>query len=214
MGAKVPESFGFYAILTDPLHGYSDTTRILVDLGVPFCQLRMKAQSGPVVAATAQEMRRITEGTNTRLIINDYPEIAKEAGADGVHLGQDDMPYEEARDLLGPEAVIGISTHTPEQTTRACRKHPDYIGIGPVYATPTKNNPDPAVGLNGMRQMLADATVPAVCIGGISVDLLPTVLGAGARNFSMVRPVCQATDPGSVVAEILRRYRRIMASAR
>ncbi len=198
------KDFGFYSVLTNPVVGYERACRIMVEHGVPFVQLRMKDGTEEQVRRTAARMRKVTEGSQTKFIVNDYPDIAHEIGADGVHLGQSDMSYSEARQIVGDEATIGISTHNPDQTKEACRFSPDYIGVGPVYTTPTKAVPDPVIGLDGMAKMLAAATVPAVCIGGISLERLPAVLQAGARNVCIVRPVCQSEDPEPVVKEIMR----------
>jgi thiamine-phosphate pyrophosphorylase len=203
---NIPESFGFYAILTDPLKGHEDTARLLADYRIAFIQLRMKKEPADVIRATAEKLRAVTAGSASRFIINDYPEIAAATGADGVHLGRDDMPYEKARAIVGPEAVIGLSTHTPEQTRSACALKPDYIGIGPVYPTPTKEKPDPAIGIDGMKEMLAAATVPAVAIGGIDLTNLREVLAAGARNFCMVRQLMRSDHPEKVLKEIFKIY--------
>lgn len=204
---KFPEQFGFYAILTNPLAGYEECTQILVDAGVTFVQLRIKGGEKSEVLRIAQKMRAITLGSVTRLIINDYPDVALESGADGVHLGQDDMSYNEARSLLGPDAIIGISTHSVSQTRSACELCPDYIGVGPVFPTPTKEKPDPVIGAAGMKRMLARATVPAVSIGGIDLLNLRLVLEAGAKNFCMVRQFTQSTQPQNVLKKIKRIYR-------
>jgi len=199
---KVPDFFGFYAILTNPLHGYEYVTELMVSFKVPFVQLRMKDESENDVALMAKKLRRITERTCTKFIINDYPHIARDCGADGVHIGQGDQPYNEVRELVGPDMIIGISTHSPLQTKAACELYPDYIGVGPVFATPTKKTPDPVIGIDGMREMLAAATVPAVVIGGINLNNLPEVLSAGAKNFCMVRQVNQADDPKEALRKI------------
>jgi thiamine-phosphate pyrophosphorylase len=196
---KAPSNFGFYAILTSPLMGYEYCTRLLVDAGIRFVQLRIKDAPVSEVLPIAEKMRRITLGTNTRFIVNDYPEIAAQCKADGLHIGQDDLPYGQARNIMGKKAVIGISTHSPEQTAAACSKKPDYIGIGPVFPTPTKNNPDPVIGIEGMKSMLRAATVPSVVIGGIDLSNLHLVLEAGARNFCMVRQFTQSDSPASVL---------------
>jgi thiamine-phosphate pyrophosphorylase len=204
MNSHVPDNFGLYSILTNPKRGYDYTTHILVDYEVPFIQLRIKDTTEYKVLRIAEKLRTITEGTSSRLIINDYPRVALDSGADGVHIGQDDMPFEQVREMVGPDILIGLSTHNTDQTVDACKKMPDYIGIGPVYATPTKKIPDPVLGIDGMKKMLDKATVPAVCIGGISLERLSEVLKAGAKNFCMVRPVCEADDPGKVAKNIIK----------
>ncbi len=164
------ERMGFYGILTDPAVGYEELARVMVDRGLTIIQLRMKGAPPDEVVATAHRLRDIIP-PRVAFIINDSPKIAALVGADGVHLGQDDMPYREAREIVGPDAVIGLSTHNPAQTRAACALGPDYIGVGPVYATPTKKRPDPVIGLDGMREMLALATAP-----GAELDRMLTIL--------------------------------------
>ena len=179
---------------------------MFVDYEIAFVQLRMKDASDELVIATAEKLRKITGGTKTRLIINDNPNIAKTIGADGVHVGQNDMPYNEARNIVGKEAIVGLSTHSVQQMRDACRLKPDYVGVGPVYATPTKKKPDPVIGIDGMKEMLAQANVPAVAIGGITVQNLSLVLEAGAKNFCMVRPITTDKEPEKVLRKILQIY--------
>jgi len=203
---KIPETFGLYAILTDPVKGYEYTAKLFVDCKIAFIQLRMKKEPENVIRKTAEKLLAITAGSCSKLIINDYPDIAADAGAGGVHLGQDDMPYEKARAIVGPSAIIGISTHSPEQTRSACTLKPDYIGIGPVYPTPTKAKPDRVIGIDGMKKMLTLATVPAVAIGGIDLSNLREVLDAGARNFCMVRQLMQTENPENGLKKALKIY--------
>ncbi len=195
--------FGVYGILTNPIVGYERLAAVMVENGVRYIQLRMKEQTKDLVKKTAERLRRIITAPSL-FIINDDPTIAREVGADGVHLGQDDLSFGEARALLGDGAVIGLSTHTPDQTRAACAEGPDYIGVGPVYATPTKNIPDPVIGLDGMREMITVATCPAVAIGGIDLENLPLVLESGARNVCAVRCVNQAAEPDAVLKAMMR----------
>jgi thiamine-phosphate pyrophosphorylase len=208
---KIKDCFGFYAVLTDPIRGYEYCTQLLADYEIAFVQLRMKDAPKERIEEIGRVMRKITAGTKTRFIVNDCPKIAARVGADGVHVGQSDMPYREARTIVGDAAIVGISTHSVEQIKQACKLKPDYVGMGPVYATPTKKNPDPVVGLDGMKGMLAAATVPAVAIGGITLENLPSVLAAGALNFCMVRPLTQTRDPEKVLKEILKTYRSFVS---
>ncbi|MBN1307500.1 MAG: thiamine phosphate synthase [Chitinispirillaceae bacterium] len=203
----LPQQFGFYAILTDPLIGYEHCTKLLVEAEVAFVQLRIKNLRHTDIIPIALRMRKTTLGSNTRFIINDSPDLAWACGADGVHIGQDDMNYDEARSIVGPASVVGISTHSLQQTRDACSRPADYIGVGPVFPTPTKANPDPVIGIDGMKTMLAAATVPAVAIGGIDLKNLRRVLDAGAINFCMVRQLTQSKAPEKVIDEIRRIYR-------
>lgn len=204
--STITERFGFYAILTDPLKGYVETTKMLVDNGIQFVQLRMKNCSELEICRIAYALCELTEGTSTNLIINDFPRIARTCGADGVHIGQTDMPYDEVREFLGYSKIIGISTHSPQQTSSAVALSPDYIGIGPVYPTPTKVIADPVIGIDGMKEMLSLATLPAVAIGGIDLTNLREVLEAGAVNFSMVRQFTQSENPEKTLNEIKKIY--------
>jgi thiamine-phosphate pyrophosphorylase len=205
---KAPESMakrldiGLYGILTDPVVGYERLAAIMVGKGLRVIQLRIKDAPRDEVVAVARRVRAVVP-PGVAFIVNDDPEIALAVGADGVHLGQDDMPYREARRLLGDAAVIGLSTHNPAQTAAACALGPDYVGVGPVFATPTKKVPDPVIGLDGMRRMLALATVPAVAIGGIDHSNVAAVVAAGAEHVCAVRCVNGSGDPGSEIDRIL-----------
>ena len=204
---KVADGFGLYMVLTGPLRGYEYLVSMAVAHDIAFVQLRMKDVPPQIVRRTALSLRLLTINTKTKLIINDDPELARDTQADGVHVGQDDMPYGAVRRIVGPAAIIGLSTHSPAQTQSACLQNVDYIGVGPVFTTPTKQIPDPPLGLDTMKQMVALSTVPAVAIGGIGIAELPAVLAAGARNFCMVRPLCQSNTPEKVLIEVLKIWR-------
>jgi thiamine-phosphate pyrophosphorylase len=204
MQVKIPSHFGFYGILTAPVRGYEYLTEVFVAHEIACVQLRIKDAPPAHIRPIALKMRRLTEGTKTKLIINDEPDLAARVCADGAHLGQNDMSYRDARKIIGEKAILGISTHTVMQAERACALFPDYIGIGPVFPTPTKKVPDPVIGVEAMRAMLKASTVPAVAIGGITLENLPDVLAAGARNFCMVRPLNQSQEPEKVLKDILK----------
>ena len=206
MEKKIKDGFGFYAILTNPVRGYEYVANVLVDYEIPFIQLRIKDMSQFKILRIADKLRYITENTFSKLIINDYPYIARDCEADGVHVGQADMVFEKVIDILGPDMIVGISTHNEAQTEEACKKGPDYIGIGPVFKTPTKKIPDPVIGIEGMKKMLKKSNIPAVCIGGITLSLLREVLEEGAKNFCIVRPLCSSQNPAKVVEDILNIY--------
>src|SRR4051812_19965313 len=144
-----------YPVTDRRLSGLSHAEQVarLIDGGATFIQLREKHLSPREFYVEAEEALRVARARGARLIINDRADIALALGADGVHLGQDDMPPEAARALLGEGAVIGFSTHSVEQTIAAARLPVDYIAIGPVFATTSKENPDPQVGLEGLRRV-------------------------------------------------------------
>ena len=187
--------FGLYLVVTSPVAGYAKCAEAAVRAGVRMVQLRMKHASREEILREAREMRRITAGTDTLFIVNDDPVIACEVEADGVHVGQGDMDPEEVRRCFPDLKIVGLSTHSPAQARASNAKPVDYIGVGPVYATPTKDIPDPVLGLDTMSEMIRIAEHPAVAIGGIAAARLEDVLAAGARNFAVVRAVCASPDP-------------------
>lgn len=199
----IDDNFGFYSVLTRPLKGYDYLTKLLVDYEIPFIQLRHKSDDQFEVLKIAEAMRKITEKSNSRLIINDSVQITLDSDADGVHLGQDDMGILEARELVGDDIIIGLSTHNPDETKESVTLPVNYIGVGPVYKTPTKDIPDPVLGLETMKEMVSITNVPAICIGGISIDKIETVLRNGGRNFSLVRPLCSTEDPEKELQKII-----------
>ena len=196
------KNFGLYLVITDPATSYETCAEAAVRAGVRFVQLRMKHTPRERIVATAKNLRAITAGTPTLFIVNDDPGIAAETGADGVHLGQSDLPLPVARERFPSLKIFGLSTHSLAQVEAACKLAPDYIGVGPVYATPTKEIPDATLGLETMQKMIAAAHVPAVAIGGIDAFRLPDVLRAGARNFAVVRAVCRASDPYAAIRRL------------
>ena len=162
--------------------------------GADVLQLRDKTSSAQLLIEEAKRILVVTKPIGVPLLINDHVDVALASGADGVHLGQDDMPPAQARKLLGPGRLIGQSTHSLEQARAAMAEPVDYLAVGPVYATPTK--PDYGfVGLDLVRQVTAEATKPVVVIGGIDLERLPEVLAAGARCVAVVRAVCADSDP-------------------
>ena len=204
------DSFGLYLVITNPATSYETCADAAVRAGLRLVQLRMKRAPRERVVETAKNIRRITTaGTRTLFIVNDDPEIAAETEADGVHLGQDDMPLPAARERFPSLKIFGLSTHSPAQVAAARAAAPDYIGVGPVYATPTKEIPDATLGLGTMREMIDAAPCPAVAIGGIDETRLPAVLRAGARNFAVVRAVCGSDDPFAAIRRLQEIFRKV-----
>jgi thiamine-phosphate pyrophosphorylase len=160
--------------------------------GVQIVQLRVKDRPEEALEGAAARFARACARHDALFIINDHPALAAAVGADGVHLGQDDMPAAAARAIVGPERLIGLSTHTPAQLSSAAGV--DYVGAGPVHLTPTKPG-RPAVGLELVRFAAAHAPVPFFAIGGIDRHNLAAVLCAGARRVAVVRALTQAAAP-------------------
>jgi thiamine-phosphate pyrophosphorylase len=160
--------------------------------GVDMVQLRMKQADDDEILHAARRFARLCRRHKALFILNDRPDLVWKAGADGVHLGQDDTPVARAREMVGGERLIGLSTHTPDQIQAAAGA--DYIGVGPVHETPTKPG-RPAVGLELVRTAAASARVPFFAIGGISMDNVEAVRDAGAVRIAVVRALTQAPDP-------------------
>lgn len=198
--------FGFYLVMTNPKVGYAACAQAAVDGGVRIIQLRMKDAPRDEIVSVGRTVRDITRGTETLFIVNDDPSIAAEVGADGVHVGQGDMPVPEVRRLYPSLRIVGLSTHSPEQTLASLDVKPDYIGVGPVWATPTKKIPDPVLGIETAMRMVRSVPYPAVAIGGIDASRLPGLLQAGARNYAVVREVCGADDPLAAIRNLKRIY--------
>jgi thiamine-phosphate pyrophosphorylase len=162
--------------------------------GVDVVQLRMKDAGAEDVLGVAARYKPACAAHGALFIVNDRPELAVSAGADGVHLGQDDMTVDAARQILGGERLIGLSTHSPAEVDAAAEAKVDYIGVGPVHETPTKPG-RPAVGLALVEYAAAHAAVPFFAIGGISRANVEEVVAAGATRIAVVRALTEAGDP-------------------
>ena len=197
------DAFGLYLVMTDPVAGYEACAAAAVRCGVRHLQLRMKGAPRNAVLETALRLREITLGSDTLFIVNDDVTIARDVDADGVHLGQHDLPLDEARRLWPARGKrFGLSTHNERQALLASRLSPDYIGVGPVFATPTKAVPDPVLGLERMALIVRSSPVAAVAIGGIDCGNLAEVLRRGARNFCVARAVNRRPDPETAIREL------------
>ena len=196
------ESFGLYLVITNPVTSYETCTEAAVKAGLRYVQLRMKRVARENILATAKNIRSITRGSSTLFILNDDPELAVEAEADGVHVGQDDMPVPEVRQRFPSLRIVGLSTHNPHQAKGAEPLSPDYCGVGPLYATPTKEIPDPALGPEQAGAIIRAAPFTTVAIGGINEENMGVVRKAGAINFAVVRPVCHAANPFDAIRRL------------
>jgi thiamine-phosphate pyrophosphorylase len=168
--------------------------------GVDVVQLREKRLEDDALIAVAREALALCARKDALLIVNDRPHVALAAGADGVHVGQEDMGVEEVREITGPDLLVGLSTHAPAEVDAA--SHADYLGVGPVHATPTKPG-RPAVGLELVRYAAEHAPRPFFAIGGIDAANIGAVVEAGATRVAVVRAIAQAPDP-ELAARLLR----------
>jgi thiamine-phosphate pyrophosphorylase len=162
--------------------------------GVDIVQLRMKQARDEEILAAVARFAHVCAQHDALLILNDRPDLVDAADADGVHVGQEDVPVARARELIGADRLLGLSTHTPEQIDEASRADVDYIGIGPVHATPTKPG-RPAVGAELVRYGAEHARMPFFAIGGIDAGNVVSVLAAGASRIAVVRALTLSEDP-------------------
>ncbi len=168
--------------------------RIAFRGGVEIVQLRAKDGSDEQIVAAARRYRRVCDAAGALLIVNDRPDLALAADADGVHVGQDDLSVSRAREIVGDERIVGLSTHSPAQVDAAGAQAVDYIGVGPVHATPTKPG-RPAVGLELVSYAARHAELPFFAIGGVDLGNVGAVREAGARRVAVVRALTEAPDP-------------------
>lgn len=182
------------------------------EAGVKWVQLRIKNQPAEEVRRQAAEAKAICAGHGARLIINDYPEVAREVEAYGLHLGKEDMPLAEARKIVGSMA-IGATANTLDDIRAHCRNGADYIGLGPFRFTSTKKKLSPLLGLQGYRQLLQQCreeglAVPLIAIGGIELEDIEGILQAGVSGVAVSSLIAKAARPTEVVEKIYKKLQR------
>jgi thiamine-phosphate pyrophosphorylase len=193
-------------LVTSPQENLVATVEAALKGGITLVQYRDKNTEDDVRFQRAQQLREICHRYQALFLVNDRVDLALAVGADGVHLGQTDMPIAVARRLLGPQAIIGRSTTNPEEMRRALEEGADYIGVGPVYSTPTKPG-KAAAGLDYVRYAATHSPVPWFAIGGIDADNLSEVLQAGAQQVAIVRAVMEAENPTQSAQAIVAQLR-------
>jgi len=200
-----------YVILDATLLNNSphDCARELAAGGVRLLQYRDKTASARDLLGTSRELVSSLNSHGASLVVNDRPDVAVLAGAAGVHVGQEDLEPEHARAVVGKEMWIGTSTHNLEQFRRAAATSADYIAVGPIFATTSKANPDPVVGLELIRQVRHLTEKPIVAIGGITLERAASVIESGADCVAVIRDVVCAEKPG----ERARRFLDILDAA-
>jgi thiamine-phosphate pyrophosphorylase len=177
--------------------------RAALNGGVDIVQLREKELDRATIERSADTFRRLCDTYSALFIVNDDPDLARSCDADGVHVGQDDASVEAAREALGPDAIVGLSTHSEAQIDDANGRAIDYFSVGPIWETPTKPG-RPSVGLELVSHAAGVATFPFFAIGGVDPSNADEVVAAGARRICVVRAIRDAEDPAAV-AEALRR---------
>lgn len=174
----------------------------LLQGGIKILQLRAKQSSEAEIVEMAQQILPLIRAREGIFILNDHPQLVPIVGADGAHIGQDDMTVAEARQLAGEKTIIGLSTHSLKQVEQAISQQPDYIGFGPLFATPTKPDYAP-IGLADIAKAQAMVPFPVFCIGGITSQTLPQVIAAEAKRVVVVSDLLQAADATTKAREFL-----------
>jgi len=193
---------GLYLILSVPGRLSEDMARMAVDIGIPAVQLRLKDATDMDFLALATRIREITRGTNTLFMVDDRPDIAMLSGADGVHLGQNDLSPDRAREILGEQALIGFSTHNLDQVKKALELDIDYVGFGPIWHTDTKHDSTEPTGLDMLKQCVELSRIPVVAIGGINRERLEAIKEIPCNNIAVISAVRDSEDPYRAILEL------------
>jgi thiamine-phosphate pyrophosphorylase len=204
MSLSIPR---FYAILDPAQIGDRSPAgigEVLLAAGIRLIQYRDKRASSRQLYETCCQLGEQVRRAGGIFFVNDRADIARAVGADGVHLGQEDLPVELARRVLEPGKWVGCSTHTLTQVREADRSSADYIAFGPIFPTESKERPEPVVGLEGLRQAREVTSKPLVAIGGISLQNVPDVIAAGADSVAVIAALLTAPDIGERAREFLR----------
>lgn len=204
------DNFGLYIVMTSPLLGYGTFTEICVQEEVPMLQIRDKHLSDRELLNLCKRLKAITEGSKTRFIVDDRPDICLLTKADGLHLGQDDLPWKEVLPFLPNNTLLGVSTHNLKQakelmesiTAKTNLQKPDYFSFGPIYPTVAKEKPDPAIGVEDLKNVLNLSPIPVVAIGGLFPETLPNVLAVGAQNMAFIRHFTLSRETAELKAKI------------
>jgi thiamine-phosphate pyrophosphorylase len=168
----------------------------LAAAGVRLLQYRNKRASARELFESSTKLASLLAPLKVSVVVNDRADVAALAGADGVHVGQEDLEAEKARQVVGPEKLVGVSTHNLEQFQRAAASSADYIAVGPIFATGTKSNPDPVVGTEFIRKIRPLTDKRIVAIGGITLERAPGIIESGADSVAVISDILGAPEPG------------------
>lgn len=181
----------------------SEAVAKLLDAGVRLIQFRSKQAATREMYGEGLKLATLVVRAGGKLIINDRADVARAVEAQGVHVGQDDLPVEMARRIMGPERIVGVSTHTLNQVREADRSSADYVAFGPIFRTQSKDQPDPVVGLDGLRRARSLTRKPLVAIGGITLANRGQVIEAGADSVAVISGLLDKGDLGARAREFL-----------
>ena len=206
MGEKFPENAGLYFITDRKLskNGLASDAKSALSAGVKIIQYREKEYSTSRMLEEASFLKKICSEHNAIFIVNDRLDIALAVNADGVHLGQEDMPFETAKSLM-PSAIIGVTVHNLQEAKDAERKGASYLGVSPIFATSTKPDAGKAAGVQLLKEIKSRVKIPVVAIGGINESNLQSVLETGCRNVSMISAILNAENVEAECREINRK---------
>ncbi|PKN68050.1 MAG: thiamine phosphate synthase [Deltaproteobacteria bacterium HGW-Deltaproteobacteria-10] len=208
---------GVYLVTDRSLCGKNDLENVVlraVKGGACCVQLREKDTSTHLFVREAQRIKKVLELYRVPLIINDRIDVALACGADGVHIGQEDMPYAIARQLMGPESIIGLSVETWADVEESQKLDVNYIGVSPVFATPTKTNTKGSWGIAGLKKIKEFSRHPVVAIGGINETNAADVVNAGADCIAVVSAICASADPEAATRNLNELVRAAVLSRR
>lgn len=207
---------GIYLVTSASLSSGRATPAIVksaLDAGIRLVQLREKGMPTPAFLDMACEIRDMTDKCGAILIVNDRLDVAMACRADGVHLGQDDLPVKAAR-RLAPEMIVGASSHNVEEAVAAQRAGASYVNIGPLFPTKTKEWTSEFLGIEGLDRIRHHVSIPFTVMGGIKLEHIPALVRHGARTIALVTAITAAPDPGAAAAELLGAYRTALAESR
>ena len=208
---NLEDRVGLYVVTADHRgRTHVGMAKAAVSGGAGTIQYREKKASSRAMLETASRLRAITAAAGALLIINDRIDIALAVNADGVHLGQDDMPCRAARELLGDGYIIGISATNLSEAVEAAKDGADYIGLGPIYPTISKDDAAPAMGIEGLEKVVSAVSVPVVAIGGLTADNIGGVVAAGAAGIATISAIAGADDMENEarrLSELIKRYK-------
>lgn len=191
-----------------PQISYAEGIRMALEGGCRWIQLRMKDATAEEIIACTEEVLPLCRRHGAKFLLDDHVELVRQLGADGVHLGKNDMPVDEARKILGPDIIIGGTANTIEDIIRLHKQGADYIGCGPFRFTTTKKNLSPILGLDGYKSIVLKMKelgidLPIVAIGGITVEDIPAVMGTGVSGIALSGAILGAPDPVEMTARII-----------
>lgn len=199
---------GLYVILDPsvcPNRPLLDVVKVSAQAGATLFQYRNKTAAMKIAYEEALPLRKMAHESGALFIVNDRCDLALAVEADGVHLGQGDLPLHYARKVMGAGKLIGMSTHTPEQVLAATAGRPDYLGFGPIFTPGSKVDHDPVVGIEGLRTVRRLTALPIFAIGGITVETVEQVMRAGANGVAVISAILKASDPHQTVSDFVSR---------